>query len=378
MKPTFLICLFLSGSGAAAQVPALRSTQVAASSAAVKSESAIGVYVWAAEANGYFKLRWQQKLSRGRGGTITAAGIAPSRGEVWVASDSPIGGEMEMSALDGRGKVQKSFPLPGKLEDFRVLDRGRKDPSLIVWNELMRTGDLRAVDASGKEMWRLPASPYNPESVDVVPETAGGPLVVLGHMYGPLGLRALDLAGKRAWEQKEVESAYNVRVQRQGTRSIITANNHVGRIYLMDLKGHVFDRVDADDGNMDRTLFGGSGSLMFGLASGLNTGHEIYGLYKKKDDKSSWERVASADLGRVTITSYALGDFDGDGNQREVVGTENGWVLVLDQSGKVLSEARFPGKIQFLGTMDPGHAGKDELILCVSGRNGGVYSFSRP
>jgi hypothetical protein len=378
MKPTFLICLFLFGSVAVAQVPVPRSTPVAISSAAVKSESRIGVYVWAAEANGYFKLRWQQKLSRGRGGAIMAAGIAPSRGEVWVASDSPIGGEVEMSALDGRGQVLRSFPLSGKLEDFLVLERRRTDPYIIVWNELMRTGDLRAVDASGKEMWRLPSSPYNPEWVDVVSEAAGGPLVVLGHTFGPIGLRALGLKGEIAWEQKEVESAYNVRIERQGAGSIITANNHVGRTYLMDLKGHVFDRVDADDGNIDRVLFGKSGSLMFGLASGLNTGHEIYVLYKKKGDKSSWERIASEDLGRVTITSYALGDFDGDGNQREVVGTENGWVLVLDQSGKVLSEARFPGKIQFLGTMDPRHTGKDELILCVSGRNGGVYSFSRP
>lgn len=378
MKTTFLVGLFLSGSAAVAQVPVPPSTQIAASSAAAKLESGIGVYVWAAEADGYFKLRWQQKLSRGRGGAIMAAGIAPSRGEVWVASDSPIGGEIEMSDLDGRGQVLRSFPLKGKLEDFRVLERGKKGPSLIIWNELMRTGDLRAVDASGKEMWRLPASSYNPEWVDVVPETVGGPLVVLGHTYGPVGLRALDLTGKTAWEQKEVESAFNVRVERRGARRIITANNHLGRIYLMDLKGHVFDRVDADGGNMDRVLFGKSGSLMFGLASGLNTGHEIYALYKKKDGKSSWERIASEDLGRVTITSYALGDFDGDGSQREVVGTENGWVLVLDHSGKVLSEARFPGKIQFLGTLDPRHTGKDELILCVSGRNGGVYSFSRP
>jgi hypothetical protein len=378
MKTTIFIYLLLLGSAAAAQVAAPDSTQVAASSALVRSESAIGVYVWAAEGSGYFKLRWQQKLSRGRGGTITAAAIVPSRGEVWVASDSPIGGEAQLSALDGRGQVVRSFPLSGKLEDFRVLGRGRKDPALIVWNELMRTGDLRAVDASGKEMWRLPTSPYNPEWVDVVSEADGGPLVVLGHTYGPVGLRALGQDGKMVWEQKEVEHAYNVRVERLGARSIITANNHVGRVYLMDLKGHVFDRVDTDGGNMDRALFGRSGSLMFGLDSGLNTGREIFALYEKKDAKSSWVGIASEDLGRVSITSYALGDFDGDGSQRLAVGTENGWVLVLDRSGKVQSEARFPGKIQFLGAMDPGHTGKDELILCVSGRNGGVYSFSRP
>lgn len=70
---------------------------------------------------------------------------------------------------------------------------------------------------------------------------------------------------------------------------------------------------------------------MFGLGSHLNTSHEVYNLYEKNKDKGSWERVVSEDLGRV-ITSYALGDFDGDGIQKEVVGTENGWVLVLDRS----------------------------------------------
>jgi hypothetical protein len=378
MKLLLFVGLFLAGAKAVAQVPTHRSTPAAPSTGAVKSESAIGDYVWAADANGYFKLRWRQKLSRGRGGAITAASIAPTRGEVWVASDPPIGEGIEMSALDGRGQVLRSYSLGGKLEDFRVLERGPKDPYLVIWNELMRTGDLRAVDAAGKEMWRLSTSPYHPEWVDVVPENSGGPLVVLGHTYGPVGLRALNLKGETAWEQKEVERAYNVRVERLGARSVITANNHVGRIDLMDLTGHVVDRVDADDENVDRTLFSKSGSSMFGLGSGLGTGHEVYALYRKNSGKGSWELAASEDLGRVTITSYALGDFDGDGNQQEVVGTENGWVLVLDRFGKVLSEARFPGKIQFLGAMDSGHAGKDELILCVGGRNGGVYSFARP
>ena len=97
-----------------------------------------------------------------------------------------------------------------------------------------------------------------------------------------------------------------------------------------------------------------------------------------KKEGSRWEGFPSEDLGRITVTAYALGDFDGPGRRQPVVGTDNGWVLLLDQAGKIVSETRLRGKISYLGALDLSGDGKDELVVGVEGYSGNVLVFTRP
>lgn len=367
--PFGVFCLFLAAS-AVAQVPVLRKTESDAMPA-----NTIGVYAWGSDGRGYLKLEWQKHA-----GVVVTGDVAASRGEAWIASElSTSTTGTVLTALDLNGEVLRKVVLPDEIKDFRVLETGGKEPLFVTWGDLWGQ-DLRAFDVSGSEKWSFSIPGFMPGSVDVVPASAGGPLIVLGYYYGPVALRALDPQGRVVWESKEVDSANTVRVGRMDGRSVITANNGVGRISLFDLKGHVVDRIDAQN-NMDRVLFDerkGAGALMYGLSSGSGTGHERFGLYQKNGDGGPWEQLASEDLGRITITAYALADLDGDGTLKEVVGTDNGWVLVLDRAGKVLSEARFPGSIRFLGVMKARKSSKDTLILCASGPNGAAYAFTRP
>ncbi len=318
----------------------------------------------------HFRLKWKHD-SRGR---FIWADIDRAAGQLWVASRAAPDKTL-MTALDAHGESLRSFELQANFTEFKILARGRKKEPLIVGRNSFQ---LIAFDPAGKRQeLRVPKT--SPTDFEVVSKDDGRPMVVAAYHYGGAGLRAFRPDGKLLWELEDLERVYRVRLEKIGGKPVLAASSGIGKVTLVSLKGRILERIPGE-GNMDRFMFDSPGKegWLYSLDSRAGSWKETLSVRRSAPGKKKgrWEHVSSADLGRVSVTAFGLGDFEGKG-RRPVLGTGNGWVLLLDRAGRVVSETRFRGKIASLDALDLNDDGKDELVVSVLGYSGNVFVFTR-
>ncbi|MBI5208758.1 MAG: hypothetical protein HY927_02145 [Elusimicrobia bacterium] len=322
--------------------------------------------------DGYFELLWQHDAQ----GSVSGADVSSSGRELWVASQGGAS-ELLLTRLDAEGKVLGKHSHHRKALKFRLWETGGKEP-LFVGMDGFR---LWQFDLKGATVdFDIPKTGV--AGFTVVPKELGGPFVAAAYQYGGAGLRAFQKGGKLAWELPEIERAGNAALDFAGRRPVLTASNGTGKIYVVGLQGTVLERIQAE-GNTDRVLFDQDedGQWMYALDSQAGSWTETLGVSRAERGRAPgerrWEPVSTEELGRFTVTAWCLGSFDA-GPRRLVVGTDTGWVLVLDRRGKVLSQSRFRGKVLSLAAKDLNRDRKEELIVATEGYGGGLFVYTRP
>lgn len=319
----------------------------------------------------YFKLLWMHEGE----GRFIAADFEGAGGALWIASERRQNDTL-MTKLNSHGKVLSDFKVDGRLKDFRFLEAGPKSPVFIARNEFQ----ILRFDSSGKPR-ELSESCRGAADFAVVPREGGGPLIAVAAQQDGASLLAFQKSGKLAWKLADIPRVDRVRLEMAGSRPVLAAAGGLGQVFVVGLQGVVLERIEGE-GNTDRVLFDRDkeGQWLYGLNSSAGSWKEILTMRRAENGLQpgarSWDVTAIRNLGPITATAYILGRFDG-GPRRLVVGTDNGWVLILDRSGATITEARFRGKIAYLAARDLDGDKKDELIVGVEGYSGSVFVYSR-
>ncbi len=355
-----VLAVILAGNASAAQIGAIKALR-------------IGDVEWGKD--DYFQLKWKY----GSKDRFLGADMVASRKEVWVASVGYPNDEAKLTVLDAHGEAVSEAKLKFVPKKFKMLDMGKKAPMIVAWD----TFKLKGFSAGGAQEWDFAVEKVSPSDFAVVSQPMGGPLVVASYNYGEAGLRAVGPEGKLAWQTPEISQAHWVASARMDGRTVLVATDGVGKAYVTDLKGKVVERIQ-NEGNSERLMIDGSDpkrAWMYSLDSGADSWRQKIAVSQSagpvKKEASRWTPVSSEDLGMITTTAFTLGDFDGQGRRQPVIGTDNGWVLLLDQAGKIVTSARFRGKIQFLGAADLRGDKKEELVVGVEGFADNVFVFAR-
>lgn len=367
--------LMMSGFSAAAEEPEIPSFEVPVFKSALllkplKPLRALGASSWGRD--GRLKLKWRHDAE----GSFLWADIDRRRRRVWVASKKSDN-DVLMTALDSHGEIIKRFSLKARFNRFKVLERGRKDPVFVGINDYQ----LIAHFTDGKNTV-FEVEKTSPNDFTVVPKGRGRPMIVAAYHYGGAGLRAFRLDGRILWELPELERAYKVSLETVDGKTVLAAADGLGKITLVSLSGKVLERIEGK-GNMDRVVFdsGRREGWMYGLDSGAGSWKEKLSVWhsisRRKKGKKRWTLISEADLGRLTVTAFALGDLEGNG-RRPMIGTDNGWIVLLDRAGRTVSESRIRGRIEQLAALDLDDDGREELLVSVKGYSGNVFVFTRP
>lgn len=318
----------------------------------------------------YFKLLWKHDAE----GKFIGVDCEGSSGAIWAASQKSDEAA-SMTRLNAFGKVLGGFAVGGRIKGFSILEEGKKGPTFIAKNEFQ----ILRFDSSGKAV-ELSEACRGATDFAVVPKEQGGPLIAVA-TRGRAGLMAFSKNGKLAWEILDIPGVDRVRLEFAGSRPVLAAVGGLGNISLVGIQGQVLERIDGD-GNMDRVLFDRDkeGQWMYGLDSSAGSWREILTVRHSKPGLQpgarSWDVSAIRNLGPITVTAYALGRFDA-GARRLVIGTDNGWVMLLDRSGATITASRFRGKIVSLTARDLDKDKTDELLVGVEGYSGNLFVYSR-
>ncbi|MBI5881512.1 MAG: hypothetical protein HZB91_00175 [Elusimicrobia bacterium] len=320
----------------------------------------------------YFELLWRHDAD----GSVSGADVSSSGRELWVASQGGVN-ELLLTRLDAEGKVLGKHSHHRKALKFRLWETGGKEPMFVGMDGFR----LWQFDLKGATV-DLDIPKAGVEGFTVVSKELGGPFVVASYRYGDAGLRAFQKGGKLAWELPEIERAGNASLDFAGKRPVLTASNGTGKIFVVGLQGTVLERTQTE-GNTDRVLFDQDeeGQWMYALDSRAGSWLETLSVSRAERGRAPgerrWELVSTEELGRFTVTAWCLGRFEA-GSRRLVVGTDTGWVLVLDRRGKVLSQSRFRSKVLFLAAKDLDRDRKEELIVATEGFGGNLFVYTRP
>ena len=330
---------------------------------------AIGETLWGHD--DYFQLRFKRDVE---GRLIGVDAGAAVRG-VWAASQKRPG-EVALTRFSPDGKQAQAGTAALTLGKFRLWDDSGKAP-LFAGADDFRLWQFglggRPVEMDVPEM--------RAEDFTPVPKEHGGPLVVAAYQYGTAGLRAFKPDGKLAWELADLERITSVRLDFAGLRPVLAAADGTGKISLVGLQGRVLERFQAG-GNLDRVLYDqdSEGQWLYGLDSRAGSWKESLKIFRADRGRSpgerEWREAGTHDLGNITVAAWALGGFY-DGPRKIVLGTSNGWVLILDRTGRLATEARFRGKIVSLLSRDLDRDLKEELIVGVEGFSGNLFVFGR-
>lgn len=336
----------------------------------------LGGYAWEPEAS--FK-------NRGMGwcenGTFVDAAVLPSRKEIrLVCSDYDDSGKRFLVTLvldaDAKTVSQERFPDAGPLDASPKkvvwLERGKAAPLPVTWDY----SRLRVWDGKGGVV-NIPVKDGVSGAAAMGPKD-GGPLIVVSHAYGENGLEAFRPNGKRAWNTADPADVRELSAARLDGRPVLAAWHSTSRLTFLDASGKVRERLSLG-GNSDRMLLDDSPEpRLYTFDSKAGSGREtlLIQLGRKGKEGRRWESVASADLGPITITGYTLGRFVPGAERRLVVGTSNGWVFLLDSSGKPVASRKFLSPVSALAAADLDGDGRDELVVVIDGASENVVVFS--
>ncbi len=329
----------------------------------------LGETVWGRD--DYFQLKFKRDVE---GRLIGVDAGAAVRG-VWTASQkSP--GEVLLTRYAPDGKEAERAAAALTLGKFRLWDDSGKIP-LFAGSDDFRLWQF----SPGSQPVELAVPEMRAEEFTPVPKEHGGPLLVAAYQYGAAGLRAFKPGGKVAWELPELERISTVRLDFAGLRPVLAAADGTGKISVAGVQGRILERFQAG-GNLDRVLYDqdSEGQWLYGLDSRAGSWKETLKIFRADRGRSpgerDWREAGSHDLGPITVTAWTLGGFDA-GPRKLVLGTSNGWVLVLDRAGRLVTEARFRGKIVSLLSRDLDRDRKEELIIGVEGFSGNLFVFGR-
>lgn len=329
----------------------------------------VGETVWGQD--DYFQIRFKRDVE----GRLIGLDAGTAARGVWVAAQKSTG-EVRLSRFSADGKESDVSCVPLTLHKFRLWDEAGKHPLFAGADDFRLWG----FSPGGKPV-ELAAPETRAQDFAAVPKEHGGPLVVAAYQYGAAGLRAFRPDGKVSWEMRDLERISTVRLDFAGHRPVLAAADGTGKLTIVGLQGLVLERIQAG-GNLDRVLFDqdSQGQWMFGLDSRAGSWKETLTVRRADRGRSpgerEWRETVSLDLGRVTVTAWALGGF-GSGPRMLALGTDNGWVLIIDRQGRVVTESRFRGNIVALLARDLDRDRKDELIVGVEGFSGNLFVFGR-
>ncbi|MBI2387794.1 MAG: hypothetical protein HYV14_17550 [Elusimicrobia bacterium] len=315
-------------------------------------------------------------------GAFVDAAVLPSRGEIRLVCsdyDDNTGKKFFFTqVLDADAKTvsQERFPDAGPLDavhkEVGWLERGRAAPLPVTW------------DYSRLRVWNEKGGVVDIPVKDGVSGAAligskdGGPLIVVGHAYGENGLEAFRPNGKRAWSTADPADVRELSTARLDGRPVLAAWHSTSRLTFLDASGKVRERLSLG-GNADRMLLDDVREpRLYTLDSKAGSSREtlLIQLGRKGKEGRRWESVASADLGPITITGYTLARFVPGAERRLVVGTSNGWVFLLDSSGKAVASRKFLSPVGSLSAADLDGDGRDELVVVIDGASENVVVFS--
>lgn len=314
-------------------------------------------------------------------GAFVDAAVLPARKEIRiVCSDYGSAGKRAFSTqiLDAGMRPVSVMPLvsPDSLdavfENVAWLERGKSEPLPVTWNSYrLRTWNEKgaAVDIAVKD---------GVSALAVLGAKDGGPLIVVGHGYGENGLEAFRPDGKRVWNTADPADVRGLTLARLDGRPMLAAWHSTSRLALLGVDGKVRERLTFGS-NADRMMLDDTKEpRLYTLDSRAGSSREtlLIQLGRKGKEGRRWEAITSADLGPITITGYTLGSFVPGQGRRVVVGTSNGWVFLLDASGKPVASRKFLSPVRRLTAADLDGDGRDELAVILDGASQNVIVFS--
>lgn len=308
-------------------------------------------------------------------GRFVDAGVLPGRREIRLAcagyGDQAQG--LDVQVLDAQARAVSREAVPGRFERVGWLGRRNSPPLAVAWDWTKvsifdEKGGVGKISATGGF-----------SSVAWLGQEDGGPLVAVGHYSGAAGVSAYLPDGKPAWETAEVYDVRNLAAARLRGKPVFLALHGMGRLAFLDASGRVVSRA-ALGGNIDRVLLDDAAApRLYAFDSHAEHARESVIIFegRRQGRTWEWERRGSVDLGPVTITAYALGDFDGSGRRTPVVGTSNGWIFALDRDGAPTAELKLLSPIQALAAADLQGDKADELVAVIAGASENVLVFAR-
>lgn len=312
-------------------------------------------------------------------GTFVDASVLPERREIRLVCSiyTREGERLEAQVLDADARTVATVPIrsSGTAESpfphMLWLERGKAEPLPAAW-----------------DYWRARVWNEKGEPVDLKVEHGvtgaaalsakdGGPFLVLANDRGENGLEAYRPDGKRAWATPDLVEARKLEAVRFDGRAALAAWHSIGRVALVDARGKVRERILAE-GNSDRLMLDdGKEPRAFVLDSGAGSKREAMRTLERRKTKDGprWEKTASADLGFVTVTGWTLARFSA-GKPVPVVGTSNGWVLLLGEDGTPAYTRKFLSPVRRLTAADLDGDGRDELVVVLDGASQNVVVLS--
>lgn len=336
----------------------------------LKPLSLLGGNAWGEDA--YFDLRWSQRAEAG----LLDLRVLDEDKTTWMFDEMPYGEHRAtLVAFDPAGAQKAKLEVDVSRAARAWVLPGAGKTHAVVAND---AGTLFGVGKDGARLWDFRVESMRPESFALLRRKRKAALLVAAYGYGEAALRAVDEKGALAWVYQEIERANSLGGARLDGEDMVWASNGTGRFAFVDSRGKTRERLQAE-GNSDRLLVAGPSGreTAFAIDSGAGSRRERLWVYQR-EKAGVWKKLTSADLGPVTVTAWTVGDFDGDGSSEPVVGTDNGWIFVLDGAGRTVSETRHRGKVFRLAAADLDGDGRSELVAGVLGSTTNVLVYGRP